>query len=549
MPLPEANTSWPPKSHGRFCEDYRMWSAWYEGDRELLARVYGGAAGVPYGAAAMFFGSEAGDHISQYRGGVVGAVARWFWGQPLRPEQRSPKLHVPLAADIASTSANLLFGEQPDITFQDTTTQDRLEELFDETAWAEIINAAELCAGLGGVFIRVAWDQEVSDRPLLSVLGPDIAIPTFRWGKLSEVTFYWVLERGQRGEVLRHLEHHAAGTVEHALYLGDDENLGRIVPLTEHRETASLSDSLNEDGVIPTGLPGLDVVYVKNIPHRGWRNNPVGQGLGQPDIHGVEPLLDSLDETYTSWMRDLRLAKTRIVVPQNQLETAGRGRGASFDMDREVFIGMNALISDGMPVELIQPAIRDEQHARTAMAFVERVIAGAGYSAQTFGLTGDVAMTATEANARERKTVQTRNGKIRRWRPALADLIEIMLMVDSMVFNSGVTVEKPDIEFAPIAHDNPEALAQTSSLLRSAEAASTETLVKMNHPDWDADQVREEILLIMADKQSSALPNPDYGFAADGTQPVGPDGVPGSASPNGQPAPSPPSSPMSKPGY
>ena len=509
MPLPEENTVWPPRNHGSICNEYRVWSAWYEGDREALARVYGGAGSSPYGPATQFFGSEHGDRISQYRGGVVGAVARWFWGQPLRPEQRSPKLHVPLAADIASISANLLFGDEPSVTVEDQATQERLDELLDETTWGEILNGAEICAGLGGVFLRVAWDQDVDQRPLLSVIGPDVAVPVFKWCRLNEVTFYWVLERGDKNQVLRHLEHHSVGQVEHALYLGDDDSIGRRVPITEHTDTAGLVDSLNEDGVIPTGLDRLDVVYVKNAPNRRWRNHPIGQGLGQPDISGVEPMLDALDETYTSWMRDLRLAKTRIVVPQNQLENAGPGQGASFDMDREVFVGMNALVIDGMPVNLVQPNIRDQEHARTAAALVERAISDSGYSIQTFGLTGDIAMTATEAIARERKTYQTRNGKIRRWRPALADLIELMLMIDASVFGSSVQPIKPDIEFAPIARDNMEALARTSTLLRSAEAASTETLVRMNHPEWDQDQIDEELLKIAAD---SAIPNPDTGF-------------------------------------
>ncbi|MGH3927585.1 MAG: hypothetical protein ACRDTT_32785, partial [Pseudonocardiaceae bacterium] len=343
---------------------------------------------------------------------------------------------MPLAADIASISANLLFGEQPTITVEDPATQTRIDELLDERTWEQIINAAELAAGLGGGYLRVGWDQDVTDRPLLSVFGPDSAIPVFRWGRLSEVTFCQQLSRGANGEVLRHLERHAPGIVEHALYLGEDTNLGRVVPLTEHPDTAELTGSLDSDGVVPTGLPGLDVVHVVNVPHRGWRTHPVGQYLGQPDIKGVEPLLDALDETVTAWMRDVRLGKARLLVPQNYLDTAGRGQGASFDLDREVFVGLNALAQGSFEVTAQQFAIRHAEHAATMSALMERAIGGAGYSAQTFGLTGEVAMTATESHARERRTHQTRSGKIRRWRPALTELVEIMLAVDAVVFGS-----------------------------------------------------------------------------------------------------------------
>lgn len=503
---------------GSIQEAVRTWGAWYEADREALARVYGGAGGYhPYGPGGSFFGSEHGDHISQYRGGVVGTIARWFWGQPLRPEQRSPKLHVPVAADIASASANLLFGEQPTITAEDTKTQERLDELFDETTWEQIINAGEVCAGLGGVYIRVGWDREVSDRPMLSVFGPDVTIPTFRWNKLWEVTFVWVLHRSDDGKILRHFEHHLPGFIEHALYLGEDDNIGRRVPLTEHQDTARIVESLNDIGVIETGLSRLDVIHVQNAPNRAWRNHPIGQNLGQPDIKGTEPILDSIDEIYTSWMRDIRLAKTRVMLPQAYLESTGRGTGAMFDMDREVFVGMNALVDGGMAIELVQPTIRDEQHSRSAMGLIERAITGAGYSLQTFGLTGEVAMTATESYARERKTHQTRGSKIRRWRPALADLIEIMLAVDMIVFESTVLPVKPTIEFTPIARDNPEMLARTAQLLRVAQAASTETLVRMNHPEWRQDQVDAELIKIEAEKPEPVEPDEGADDEADGT--------------------------------
>lgn len=514
MPIPEPHTPWPPPGHGKVHDTVYTWSAWFEGDRDALARAYGGAAPAPYGEYGRFFASERGDRMAQYRGGVVGRLARWFWGEPLSPEQRSPKLHIPVAADIATTSGDLLFGEAPTVTVDDDATRDRLDTLLDERVWAQLLHAAEMSAGLGGAYVRVGWDRDFAPRPLLSVIGPDVAAPVFRWQALSEVTFGWVLHRGERDEVLRHLEHHALGSVEHALFLGEGRDLGRRVPLTEHESTAELVGSLSEDGVVETGLPGLDVVYVPNRPHRGWRNHPQGRDQGQPDIAGVEPVLDALDEAWTSWMRDLRLGKARAVVPQNYLDTHGRGQGASFDLDRELFVGVNALAgTDQMPLHVVQPAIRHAEHAATVTALVERAITVAGYSAQTFGLTGEVAMTAAESYARERKTHQTRAGKIRRWRPALADLVEIMLAVDSLVFRSPVKVLRPEVEFAPIARDNPEALARTSQLLLAAEAASTRTRVATAHPDWDEERVADEVALIAGEQP--ATPNPDTGFTTD----------------------------------
>lgn len=493
MPLPLPGSSWPPPGHDDIHRAIRTWDAWYVGSRDELARVYGGTHGTDLPPGYREFSS-------QYRGGVVGAVARWFWGSPQTAAQRSPKLHVPAAADIASTSASLLFGEPPTLTVDDPATQARLDELFGEHTWAQLLTAAELQAGLGGVFLRVGWDSIWSEHPLLSVIGPDQAYSVFTWGHLAEVTFCWALT-AEHNKVLRHLELHTPGRVEHALYLGDQMSLGMVVPLTEHPATAALVEAVDADGGVDTGLDRLDVVYVPNMPSRLWRTHQVGTNLGQPDIAGVEPLLDALDEAFTSWMRDLRLAKARAVTGQDWLTTHGSGKGASFDLEQELFVGLNLppVTAGGTPpITLIQPAIRHTEHAATCAALLERVIAGAGYSAQTFGLTGEVAMTATESDARERKTVQTRSAKARRWRLALAELAEVMLMVDAVVYGTPVKPVYPSVEFPPIARDNPEVLARTVQLLLTAEAASTRTRVALVHPDWSEEQVDAEVAAIEA---------------------------------------------------
>lgn len=490
MPLPPPNTPWPPKGHTKVHREVNKWNAWWIGDRDALAAVYGGAAGaLPPGFQ---------DRPSQHRGGIVGAAARMFWGQPTRPEQRSPKLHVPIAGEIADTSAQLLFSRPPALTVEDQGTQARLDELFDERAWERLLTAAETCAALGGVYLRVGWDQDVAPRPLLSSISPDMAVPVFRWQTLTEVTFTWTLHTGNDG-VLRHLEHHAPGRVEHGLYHGDHDTLGMLLPLTEHPVTAPLAEEVDSEGGIPTGLPRLDVAYTPNTHNPAWRADPVGADQGAADIAGVEPVLDAVDESYTSWMRDVRLGKARILVPQDYLDNHGPGQGASIDLDREVFTPVRALLDkSGMHIEPQQFNIRHQEHAATVLALTERAVTGSGYSAQTFGLTTDVAMTATESYARERRTHNTRGGKVRRWSLGLAELAEIMLAVDRQVFGTSVTPQRPSVEFPDVAPVNPEVTSQTALNLRSAEAASTETLVSLVHPEWDSDEVADEVARIDA---------------------------------------------------
>jgi hypothetical protein len=503
--LPPSGGQWPPKVLAPVYTAMSTWSAWYTGDTDRLASAYYS----PHAASTQESSFE--PRKAQMAGGLIGTVARWFWGQPNTSGQPRAKLHVPLAADIATTSADLLFSEPPKITIDDAATQTRLDQLLEDGMLdALLLEAAEISAALSGVYLRVSWDEDVvPGRPFLTVVHPDAAVPEFAWGLLTAVTFWRTVVTN--GDVVwRHLERHEPGKIFHGLYQGSRDDLGRVMPLTDQPDTAGLAAYVDETGAIDTKVKLLTAVYVPNIrPTRAWRSNPVACHMGRSDFAGVEPLMDALDETYTSWMRDLRLGKARLLVPESYLELPGRGQGARFDGEREVFAALNVLGSPTgeMQISSQQFAIRVQEHADTAAALVERIVSGAGYSAQTFGAMGDVAVTATEVHARERRSFTTRSKKARYWRAGLAQILEVLLAVDRAVFSSQVTPDRPDVEFPDTVEEQPLTMAQTAQALRQAEAASTETLVRMTSPEMDDSEVAAEVSKIHAES-GRAVPDP-----------------------------------------
>jgi hypothetical protein len=484
MPLPDSNIAWPPKALAPMRSGFDIWSAWYSGDTAALTDVYNTATTRPS------------NRPSQFRGGVVGAVARTFWGAPrLDLSKPAPaKLHVPIAADICQASADLLFAEPPTITVDHAATQTRLTELLGDGMLTTLAEAAEVGAGLGGVYLRVTWDTTVADGPFVSKVDADAAWPEFRWGNLVAVTF-WHVVAATDTQVWRHLERHELtpagdGLVLHGLYQGTGDNLGRPVPLTDQPATAPLAALIDAESAINTG-PGLAVVYVPNQrPQRRWRRDPVGQYLGRSDLDGVEPLMDALD--------------------------IGPGKGVAWDSDAEVYAPVRALASregSGLPIEMHQFGIRFAEHQATAQQLVDDILRAAGYSASTFGEgTDGAAMTATEITARQQRSFLTRDRKIRLWRPALAELVEKLLVVDRLVFSSAVVPSRPDVAFADGVQDSPLSLAQTAQALKTAQAASTKTLVQLVHPDWDDTQVSDEVDLILSESGQS-VPDP---FASEG---------------------------------
>lgn len=515
MPLPPNGATWPPESHSPSFAAMAIDDAWYTGNTDALSESYSRMPSV---------------RPSQYRGGLVGSVARFFWGRPRDPQQSQTRLHMPVASDLATTSADLLFSEAPRILMPEDSgnskSQDRLDEIVNTPAmhstWLE---AAEVSAALGGVYLRMVWDADFAQHVMVDTVHADRAVPEFKWGRLWAVTF-WSQLQDDGNRVIRHLERHEPGRIIHGLYSGDASSLGQLVPVTEHPETNWLADVLNSEGEILTGMEELTSAYIPNIrPSRQWRNFPQIAPLGRSDYEGVEPLFDALDEVYSSWMRDIRLAKARLIVPEAYLESMGPGKKQAFDDDQEIFVPISALGKAGdATLEAHQFAIRNEEHRATSVEILRSILRSAGYSASTFG--DDpmaVSTTATEVKARERMSERTRDKKSRYWAAALGPFIQSLLKLDSMVFGSGAqTDEVPEVKFQETVQKDQLELAQTAKELRVAEAASTQTLVRMQHPNWDAVTVDEEVDRIDKERGSES-PDP-FSFGASGLQ--GPSGPP-----------------------
>ncbi|MFC7869640.1 phage portal protein [[Kitasatospora] papulosa] len=497
MPLPTGNVPWPPPKLSPALASMNTWDTWWSGDPDRLESLYGGGSGA---------GSPDPKRL-QFASGTIGRIARWWWGTPTAQGERRTKIHVPIAGDICAGSADLLFSEPPQFTVEHEATQKRLDALTDDGMLATLQTAAEVGAALGGVYLRPVYDKKLADQAWLDAVHADAAIPEFRWGRLAAVTF-WKVVREQDGQVWRHLERHEPEGIQHGLYQGTSGRLGHPVPLEESEATRGFAASVNADGIIETGFKGLDVSYIPNQATRRWRKDGYLRDFGRSDLDGVEPLMDSLDETYASWMRDIRIGKGRLVVPDSYLQANGPGRGASWNPDQEAFAGVNALArGDGMSLTVSQFSIRVQEHRDTSEDLVNQILRSAGYSAQTFGIGADVAVTATEVVSKERRSMTTRGKKILRVRPGLANALHALLAVDQYVFGTKGEPQRPNIEFQDGVQEDPLALATTAEMLGRAYAASTATLVRMVHPEWDDPMVAAEVARIHQEK-GMAVPDP-----------------------------------------
>ncbi|HQP33691.1 MAG TPA: phage portal protein [Polyangiaceae bacterium] len=491
--LPDIGGKWPPEPFDEAARAFKVWDAWYTGDQDELFNYYSS--------------DIAPTRPIQYRSGFRGKVARFFWGRP--SQQATKRLHIPAPADLARTSADLLFAQPPRFVFGEDDVskhregQDRLEKLLGSPEAAAImLEAGELQAALGGAYLRLWWDEDFSDKVELAAVAADSAVPEWRYGRLVAVTFWTVVHKEKKG-VYRHLERHSPGKIEHGLYFGTDDVLGAKVDPRTIPDTAWVADVAPE-GVIDTGVKGLTAAYAPNVrPNRLWRNTPGLSALGRSDFDGLEPLFDALDQSYSSWVRDLDLAKARIFIDENILANQGPGKGASFDLEQEVFTSIRALgkMADGGNIQSTQFSIRWSEHANTAAELLNAILRGAGYSASNFADdTLTVTKTATEIESRDKLSERTRDKKANYWKAALQPLAEAMVQLDHNIFGTNFELkDAPEVRFPIRPQVNPSTQAGTLSSLAASNLISIEQAVRERNPNWSGDDVNDEVKRIKKD--------------------------------------------------
>jgi hypothetical protein len=488
-----ANQPWPIGGWAVAFDRWRENEAWWVGNVEGLERLYQreGTGRVTHRV-----------HGEPYAGGIVGWAHARFWGRPVPGDEQRTRLHIPVPADVATLSSDSLFAEPPSIEYPDDAkgvsdaNRERLAQIMgSKQARAAQAEGGELASAFGATALRLAWDDS-RDRVWFEPIGADVTIPEFRAGKLVALNAFTEYRRGNT--VYRHIERHEIGRIIHTLYEGTQTNLGRIVPLAELPETKPYSEIPNlTDQGIETGIPRLTASWWVNAPAREWRRKGDLAEAGRSDFSGgVIGLFDAIDETWSSWMRDLKLARARLIVDAAYLDSNGvTGSGASFDADREVFQALDLAATPDKPfVQAEQFDIRWEAHSATAQALYQRVLSATGQGDLDKETTGSD-KTATEINVGTSTRERTRDRKSLYAGQTLADLAQTAMMLDAVKYpgKGGGDFGEIEVEFPPASQIKLTDLAPAIAQLRAAKTISLETSIRLQNPTWRRSEVDEEI--------------------------------------------------------
>lgn len=429
------------------------------------------------------------------------------------------RVHVPVAADIASTSANLLFGEQPRFSIYDKAKGEteenslpRMNEIIKETDLiSKLHEAAESGSASGDVYLKCRYDKENADMPMIQIVRGADALPEYRMGKLQCIHFFTVFRvEANTGKQWRVYERYEPGRIITGVYCGDGSTLGTEEP--------GVLEALGLQAEVEPPVDMMLAAHIVNMkPSRVW----VTDDKGRSDFEGLRDLMDSLDEVYSSWLRDIRLAKSRLIVPAEYLRRKNSDLFKDgqytyeFDEDVETLVALDISNDANMQITPSQFNIRSSEHAATYENTLRTIISMAGYSPQTFGL--DINGTAQSGTARriiEKKSLSTNAKKQNYWKAPLEKFITAVMRLDKALYGNSDFGEEDSVrvELRDPAATDPTDIAGAVNMLRSAQAASTETLVKMLHPDWSQTQVDDEVSAIHTENgMDNAEPVPGMG--------------------------------------
>lgn len=231
--------------------------------------------------------------------------------------------------------------------------------------------------------------------------------------------------------------------------------------------------------------------------------------------------MDSLDETYSSWMRDIRLAKARLIVPAEYLRRKpsemfnGENKYTyEFDEDVETLVALDIDPDHDTGITPSQFAIRSTEHAATCLDLLKNIVSIAGYAPQSFGIDIEgMAQSGTALHIREKKSFNTRGKKQTYWKAPLESIMSTMVHLDAKLFPGAGsdTDDQVKVRFADSMSNDLSTMSSALQMLNSAAAVSTELKIQMLHPDWTQKQVAEEVERVKREN-GLAMDEPDAGL-------------------------------------
>lgn len=360
-----------------------------------------------------------------------------------REKVRRHSLRMPKV--VSEELATLIYNERVQLTISEvgqvepedgsTPKESPLEEFIKDTLKRNKFNTnfpdfLEKMFALGGGVIK----PYVNDRNKLCIqfVTADCFLPISysSSGEVREGVFIAEVFKGDKKYT--HLEWHvyddaAVYTIQHELYKTDkarQTELGIKVDLSE-----LFPDMQHDTFPFPEITQPLFVYVKPNISNNIDINSPLGISV----YANAFDTMKSIDIAFDSFIREFRLGKKRILVPQQAIRKVvdpSTGRETQyFDVNDEVYEQYNADMNDKTHITDLSVELRVDEHIAAINALLNLFAMQTGFSAGSFSFDGQSMKTATEVVSENSKTFRTKQHHETVIEDALKHLIQSMIEI------------------------------------------------------------------------------------------------------------------------
>lgn len=443
------------------------------------------------------------DYQRLYRNRRDEVIQRWSADLPGWHAREDEFIPYPAVKVAARTLAAFLFGEDPSYGHDDLKVREAIDGLSaDLVLPARLLEGAITQAVQGEVYLRPAWDADISRRAIITCVPGAQVLPTFRYGLLADATIVTEYEQASGGTVTvwRHLEEHTRGLIRHRLFRGRSDRLGERADLGQRPETRGLTEEVRTR---------IDDLLMIHVPLLRDADSPHGMSL----VDGLEAITLALHRLYSQEQHDAEIVRRRIAVSEEYLKRDADG-GLYYPRTDDLFIlseesGGAVGEGDAKPVVPIEFSDDNVMRERIAGRLRDFYIA-CGISPST--ILPEREGTAESGTARklaQATTIQTVSAAGRYWADAVAVTLGLALAVERLHLNR---TDHPKIEVLPSVTladgliDDPAELARIIADLDSAGALSVDEKVRMLHPEWTEDEIAVEVGRIQAERGGPPSP-------------------------------------------
>lgn len=400
----------------------------------------------------------------------------------------------PVPRLISRASANLLFGEPPVITTEDSDQANLDHIVAENNLAAELHRAAVIASSEGEAWGRVSVEPDLIDAPIIEFVSRSRVIPHFRGRFVVGATFVTEWAESAR-ERVRLFEIYEAGLVTSKLYRGTTTALGTEIKLEAYERTKGREERV---------LTGVDWPLVTFVPN----SIDADPTRGYSDYAGLQERFYALNEATTIGAGNQRLAgKKRAMLDLGYVKD---GETTPYWGD-DVFVKTSRQGGDdtqkNAPMQILEYTYEATQTIAWIDHLIDTTLSFSGIAPQSVGrgVEGG-AVSGTALKLKMSHSLMESAGKGRYMDRGVKRLLRAAQIIDSRPTTEGGFGRKwadpdssPAIKRASgLPRDDLEA-AQQLTAWTAADSISLEERVRFLHPDWSQVEIDEEVGAVRAE--------------------------------------------------